>query len=468
MKTILRKLAHRFFYENKINKPTTSRLRFSLVLASIASLFFLAGCDGGNNGLFDYQKAYNSCVDAGGIVEQSTDAEGNIIDVCKYQEIATYDDGEQILTIECELQAFYYGQCNNSLGADGAYEALPPVETCPTCPKTVREMVDDQAEDILMKLDDTGYSHRPFDHHPNYTELKNQTESNPIAQYDLFLDCSGFVGYYVLQGIAEPLYNRLPRGYSCGPLVEEEGVTTRPARPLAADFYDHFLEVPAYNGNEATSVENACWSRVEHISDALPGDVIVYLHKDNLDMETKYCCYKDGTKYKTKIVEDESYCTDGRIIHKPKKYDDGRSKNTGHVLFIHDLAYLSKEKKDDNGDYQWVVEVADSTTGPHMFDSRKIGKNKSVYGSNYYHAWTKGDNGYVQRCIDGSYHRDCTQHNTSQEGDNIKINTSGDHATGIGVGRMYVNDNMDGYRVNYSHKTEKAEVVIGRPVPCEQ
>ena len=465
MKTILRKLAQSFFYEIKINKLTMNRLQFILVLSSIAAFFFLSGCDDGHNGLSDYQKAYNSCVDAGGIVEQSTDAEGNIIDVCKYQEIATYDDGEQILTIECELQAFYRGECNDSPGADGVYEVPPLVETGP---KTVRHMIDDQVEDILMKLDNTGYSHRPFDLHPNYTELASQTESKTIDQYDLFLDCSGFVGYYVLQGIAEPLYKKLPRCYSCGPLEEEEGVTTPPARPLAADFYDHILELAAYSGNEAVSVDNACWSRVPHISDALPGDVIVYLHKGNLDLETKYCCDKDGTEYKTKIVQDESDCTDGRIIYKAKKDDDGNSKNTGHVLFIHDLPYRSTEKKDCTGTYQWVVEVADSTTSPHMFDSRKKGEGNSFYGPNYYHAWTKGDEGYVQRCSDGSYHRDCTQHNTSQAGDNIEINTSGDHATGIGVGKMYINDNMFGYRVNYSHKTEYAEVMIGRPVPCEQ
>lgn len=271
----------------------------------------------------------------------------------------------------------------------------------------------------------------------------------------------------MLQGIAEPLYKKLPRGYSCGPLVEEEGVTDRPARPLAADFYDHFSTAPAYNGEEATSVENACWSKVEKIKDALPGDVIVYLHQDNLDMKTKYCCYKDGYMYKNEIVEEESDCKGkgGRITHKPKKYGDGRSKNTGHVLFIHDRPYRSTEKKDDKGDYQWVVEVADSTTSPHMFDSRKKGEGKSVYDSNSYHAWTKGNNGYVQRCTEGQYHRVCTQHKSCPES-NIKINTSGDHATGIGVGRMYVNDDMDGYRVNYSHNTEKAKVVIGRPVPC--
>ena len=190
--------------------------------------------------------------------------------------------------------------------------------------------------------------------------------------------------------------------------------------------------------------------------------------KENLDLETKYCCYKDGTEYKAVIVKDESDCTNGRIIYKAKKDDDDNSKNTGHVLFIHDLPYRSTEKKDCTGTYQWVVEVADSTTSPHMFDSRKKGEDNSFYGPNYYHAWTKGDEGYVQRCCDGSYHRDCTQHNTSQAGGDIEIDTSGDHATGIGVGKMYINDNMSGYRVNYSHKTEYAEVMIGRPVPCEQ
>lgn len=169
MKTILRKLVQRFFYVSKINKLTINRLQFALIFSSIVA-FFLAGCVDGHKGLSDYQKAYNSCIDKNGIVEQGIDAKGNIVDVCKYQEIQTYDDGEQILTMECELQAFYRGQCNDSLWADGIYEN-PPLETCPTCPKTVREMIHDKGEDILMKLDNTGYSHRPFDLHPNYTEL---------------------------------------------------------------------------------------------------------------------------------------------------------------------------------------------------------------------------------------------------------------------------------------------------------
>lgn len=453
------------FESNSRSKTILMPVRVLALIVVLASLF---ACDSSNTFTSDYQKAYDFCVGQGGAVEQRLDSKGNLINVCRYQEVATYDDGVQTHTMVCELQSFYDGRCNDGLGSDYAHEAPPLLDACPGCPKTVREMIDDQVLDVLAKLDNTGYSHRPFDLHPDYAELASQTTSSPNTGYDLFLDCSGFVGYYVLQGVAKPLYEKLPRRYSCGPLSFEEGVVTSVARPLAADFHDHFLrEVAAFGGGEAFSLENACWSRVEHISDALPGDVIVYLHEENLDLDTQYCCRKEGSLYKAGVVADESACADGRITYKAKTNSDGSSRNTGHVLFVREPAYRSKEKKDSDGIYQWVVEVVDSTTAPHMYDSRKVGEENSVYGSNYYHAWTRGDEKYVQRCADGSYHRDCMQHNTSQVGENIEINTVGDHATGIGVGRIYVNHDMSGYRVNFSHETEHARVVIGRPVVCE-
>ncbi len=465
MSGIPRKIRPFIFRPGKSGTFTLKRRSLIIGLGLVAALF-LAACGGDGSELTDYQKACQYCMEQGGTVEPATDDNGNAIDICKRQEMMTGDDGEQTATIECELQAFYEGRCDDSPGDDGAYEAPPLVGGCPTCPKTVREIFNDQVDDILLKLDNTGYSHRPFSLDPNYTSLAQQTAAAPIDDYDLFLDCSGFVGYYVIQGVAESLYKKIPRCYSCGSLEEEAGVTTPVARPLAADFYDLFKNSPVYAGQEATADDDLCWSRVEHISDARPGDVIVYLHPDNLDLDTKYCCYKDGPVYKTKEVADESACSEGRIIYKAKKDSRGRTKNTGHVLFVHDYPYRSTEKKDNSGVYQWVVEVADSTTSPHMFDSRKKGEGNSVYGPNYYHAWSRGDDGYVQKCADGSYHRDCSAHGTGQTGGNIEINTSHDYATGIGVGRMYVNDDMSGYRTSYSHATDDAEVVIGRPVPC--
>jgi len=430
--------------------------RIVKLISFFAVLSFTIGCNGG--GVSDYQKACDACVAAGGVVERTVNSDGTSMNLCKYQEVQTGDDGDQIVNVECELQSFYAGTCDDSFGSDSNYTQAAVLTGNAT---TIRESIRDKVEDILNKLDNTGYSHRPFDLHPDYKDLSDSTDS-----YNLFLDCSGFVGYYVLQGIANVLYEKLPREYSCGPLTEESGVTTSVARPLAADFYGTFSKASDYNGNEATSLDDACWGKISNIKNALPGDVIAYLHSDNLDMDTKYCCYKEGSVYKTRVVASKSACSDGRIIYKAKKDSDGNYKNTGHVMFVHNTPYRSTEKKDDSGNYQWIVEVADSTTAAHMFDSRKVGDDESVYLLNNYHAWTKGDEGYVQRCENGSYHRDCNKHDTNQSGDNININTSGDHATGIGVGRIYINDGMDGYRSSYSADTTSADIAIGRPIPC--
>jgi hypothetical protein len=83
-----------------------------------------------------------------------------------------------------------------------------------------------------------------------------------------------------------------------------------------------------------------------------------------------------------------------------------------------------------------------------------------------YHAWTKeyNDEKDIQRCPDGSYHRNC-----DQDGTTIIIDTiHKTNPTGIGAGRMYMNEGMDGYRNNYSSLTEQpVKVRIGRPVPCQ-
>ncbi|MBU0651269.1 MAG: hypothetical protein KJ649_08800 [Proteobacteria bacterium] len=435
--------------------------------SAIAMLLMLYGC-GGSITSTSYRENRIACTNSQGIIETSTDANGNEIEICKYQEAAISDDGTHTLTIECPLKDFFNGQCNDDYGEDVNYTSDPPVGTCPTCSKTVREMLDDQMTDILLKLDNTGYTHNShrapnesstFDLHPDYTALKNQTETNPISKYDLFLDCSGLVGYYVLQGIAESLFEKIPKNYSC-------------TRPLAADFVDLAESSAAFAGTEATSTATACWSRVEHIKYAKPGDVIAYRH--------------DGLNFENKL------CPDGRTVNQEKDH-----KSTGHVMFVHDWPYRSTEKKDDNityktitlpngqtlqvvdqdnRQYQWIVQVADSTNATHTADSRKKGAGNSVYGSNTYHAWMAGTEGYVQLCADGSYHRDCSAHSTSRDPNvsNIMIDAPTDsnhlygyHPTGVGAGKLYVNDSMDGYRVRKSHSITKATVVLLRPVPCD-
>ncbi len=170
-------------------------------------------------------------------------------------------------------------------------------------------------------------------------------------------------------------------------------------------------------------------------------------------------------------MDSGSSCDDGRITYKAKKDGDHR-KNTGHVLYVTGYPYRSSKKMGTDHKRQWIVYVADSTTGPHMFDGRRInrdGHDRSHFGPNTYHAWTKGD-GTVWRCKDDSgdieYHRDCSYHGMEDDA-STTISTIKSHATGIGTGRIYINDDMHGYRVNFSHDTARANIYIGRPVPCE-
>jgi hypothetical protein len=117
------------------------------------------------------------------------------------------------------------------------------------------------------------------------------------------------------------------------------------------------------------------------------------------------------------------------------------------------------------------VGISDSTTSPHSGDSRHVGEDKSEYNGNRYHAWAKVDkDGHtgVERCENGEYHRSCDK-NGSTAIERAIINTKHDHTpTGIGAGKMYVNDDMKGYRSKYSADTvdEGVEVFVGRPIKC--
>lgn len=413
-----------------------------MLLALIFAVFAFTSCDGGNSSTDDAKVADDgssstddakaACEALNGTIETYTDETGTEVEVCRYVYHGVFDDGTQVFEMECRIEHLLKGACEDGSGEDAEYELEPPVETCPTCLKTVRQMYNEQVDDILLKLDNTGYRHFPFDLHPNYTVLDEVNKN--ILSYNLFLDCSGFVGYYVIQGLTEQLYSKLPKCY---------GAKTR---PLAADFADHFAAAVAYDEKEATSEDiennNLCWSRIEHIKDALPGDVIVYKHSENITKKGE-CDYEVNG-------------------------------NTGHVLFIHGYPYRSTEKKDANKNYQWVVQVADSTNVIHMFDSRKKRKrdnyvfNQSVYGANNYTAWSMGRNKKheVERCKNGTYHRSCRDFDEHNE-KSIEIVASHKYdPTGIGTGKMYINDKMDGYRAIYSHKTQSADVYIGRPVPC--
>jgi len=123
-----------------------------------------------------------------------------------------------------------------------------------------------------------------------------------------------------------------------------------------------------------------------------------------------------------------------------------------------------------------VVKVADSTTMPHSNDSRKIDDDhtvweKSQYNTNTYTAWSHGDTGTVEQCLDSDnktvFHRSC-----SEFGDRfvkkIDIDTIHDYSpTGIGEGYMYVSDDMQHYRNKKSQSPGDATVIVGRAVKCQ-
>lgn len=446
-----------------------------VVLLLLVSLLF-GGCtlEWGDD-TTPLQEAVIYCQEQNGIVITS-DENGTLL--CQYQEEVQLDDGVETFTTSCDLMAFYEGRCDEA----AQLERKPPVliqETYSSVP--LRIMLHDRVEDILTHLDNTGYAHNRNDNFSLVPDVGGVADS-----YNLFLDCSGFVGYYVLQGIIPDLYNNLEANstYSC-------------SRPLAADFAAVFKAA----GNtfvEATEddigSDNVCWGQVTNLKDARPGDIIVYIHPENFSKNEKETCkdlrevtLADCNKCDYK---DESRRIAGKSVDCKLRDDTDvicvARKNTGHVLYVHGTPYRSKNCKDRGdscyvsedkaesapGNFQWVVKVADSTTAPHMWDSRAAGDDNSIYvgedlSENRYHAWTKKYNGQsdLYRCNDGSYHRDCTNYDGAAE--KIEINTIKETSpTGIGAGYIYVNDARDGFRNKYNAKTETADIRIGRPVKC--
>lgn len=408
------------------------------------------------------EKAEDYCVDQGGRVVALTLGDQSVLQ-CRVEETVQFDDGVSIYSHNYDLLAFY----------DGSHVALPmteqhdaPLVEAPSANPTLRQKLHSRVVDILDNLDNTGYSHNRNDNFCLDPDIDSfPFDDGETDSYNLFLDCSGFVGYYALQGIVESLYDEL-----------EDNSTYSCSRPLAADFA-HVFKSASNNFVEATQADidsgNVCWGQIKHLENVKPGDIIVYAHEENFGDETKVC-------------------SDGRTITLAKclkRNDDGvctQRKNTGHVLFVHKAPYRSKHCKDDTflgfggcydnatvasgmpGDYQWVVQVADSTTSPHSWDTRKAGENRSNYNGNPYHAWTKTYHGVsdLALCNDGEYHRDCSDHGGVDQP--IVINTSHEtNPTGVGVGYMYVNDGRDGFRTKYGSDTEAAQIYFGRPVKCD-
>jgi len=425
-------------------------------------LFLLAGCSPDTDNPSTLQQAEYYCLEQNGTIIEIDLDDNESTTVCRYEEESQFDDGTSTFTHNCEIIAFYEGRCDELAVND--FENGELVQSTLE-DETLGTSLHNRVVDIMNNLDNTGYAHNRND---NFS-LDPDVDTFPFpdgvtSHYNLFLDCSGFVGYYVLQGIVKALYDDLESNsaYSC-------------SRPLAADFADAFMD--ADNSFEEATEEdidngNVCWGQVKSLENAKPGDIIVYTHPDNFGSDTETC-------------------SDGRTIQLAEctKYDGdscASRKNTGHVLIVHKTPYKSQHCKDDTflsfkgcydnetvadimpGDFQWVVHVADSTTSAHSSDSRNLGEDKSVYNNNYYHAWSKTYNGVsdLARCNDGSYHRDCTNHGGIAE--SIVINTTHEtNPTGIGVGYIYVNDARDGFRSKYGSDIESADIYIGRPVKCD-
>jgi len=442
---------------------------FMLFFFMLTTVFFTA-CNSNHNSLTEEAEIY--CKEHNGTIIKHTEYENqSIVKHCRYTEEAQFDDGVSTFTHQCELIAFYEDRCDEEATADFKDTNLI-LKSNNSLNRTfdsndnLGEILYHGVAHLLLNIDNTGYSHNKNNNFSITPKPFKYPEPNNNDPYNLFLDCSGFVGYYVLQGVIKSLYDDLKKNsvYSCG-------------RPLAADFADAIAKAPTHIPDAVQSDienDNVCWKRIDNLADAKRGDIIVYKHSDNIGNETKQC--KDGRTIK---------------LAECKKYKDGKCikrKNTGHVLYIHKAPYRSQHCKDKKsitggsgcyssksyakhtpGNFQWMVRVADSTTSRHSKDGRHVGAGNSHYSSNYYHAWTKDNNNIshsLYRCGDGSYHRNCDDHDGEEE--NIVINTNYlSHPTGVGTGYMYINDDRDGFRTKYYSDISDAEVYIGRPGKCK-
>lgn len=448
----------------------------------VLGLMIMNGCSSNENQT-TIEKARIFCLEENGTLEIMDLGDGNTTEVCMTAQTGIFDGGTENYTFTCDVMDFYTDSCEkegkeetNGL-LEGSKSVICEDDNSQHCAYYSK------VDDILLHLENTGYTHRPFLLNPDIGETGDKK--------NLFLDCSGFVGYYVLQQLSPKLYSDLPRKYSCGPLQKEENIRTAVARPLAADFVNYIKSphrITVQDNVSDVGDDKQCWGRVEHIKDALPGDIIAYVHNGNIDTETKYCCssqmhvhyetnerYETYYTYETEKMSKDDNCS-GRIIYKTKLDSNDHHKSTGHVMFIMKKPYRSTKCKDNGqckyhwmhpfADYQWMVHVGDSTNVKHTSDSRVV---ENSGGSNYkghsYHAWTEGT---VEQCFDGTYHRDCSEHNSTKEKSIVvKGSSKPNHPTGIGAGYIYVNDAMDGYRTRYSSDISDATIVIGRPVECD-
>lgn len=418
----------------------------------VSVLLFFNGCGEDKNEVQKLSPEVSYCNSRNGVVVKDINNE----DICKYIETYDYDEGEQNYTISCNLENFYNNQgCEDS--EDEEFQdsqnnngGLLLLGAKPN--NSIGEVFHQSVKNILNNLDNTGYTHRnhgPFILHPNYTKLLITDENgkkelnSTIKSYNLFLDCSGFVGYYVLQGISPKLYNDIGKCY------------TR-SRSLAADFADTF-ENAKYTTTDAnvtdasfSDLNNSSlqWGRVNKIEDAKAGDILVYKHKKNI-------------------------IHNGECNNTIKKH-----KNTGHVMFI-----MSEPVNSTKYKASMLVKIADSTTAPHSHDSRKIKSikydffnnkyiytidNISTYNENTYTAWSKRNKkDYLELCYDennDTFYRRCEDHGLEKQLQILPQTTKINSPTGIGAGSIYIYKDMMHYRVKKYADKEEATILIGRPI----
>ena len=412
-------------------------------------VFLFLGCSSDNSTALGTDK----CLHDGGEIVTESYPDGSSIQLCSVRRSYIFDDGDQEFIEQCDLENYYYDTCDID-----AVDDKSSSDQLTSTSETVSQLFHDQVYNIMGHIKNTGYAHNA---HNNFSLVPNYTEANTTHNtYDLFLDCSGFVGYYVVQGIAPKLYDDVsPSNYICQ------------NRPLAADFADAIKNAPEVSDDTpaATTADledgEICWGEVKHLKNATSGDILVYKHPKNIKDENVFC-----TDHDTNIT---------RSIHTV-------SGNTGHILFIMDTPKLSDRCKDNSfscgkkqyvlpGDWQYVVTVADSTTSRHMSDSRRHGVGKSDFFGHFYHAWAIDEtntstqtekSGIVEKYDDGSYSKHCA---LSLKDINITTKHK-THPTGVGIGKMYVNADRHGYRNSYTSKIVKNDdeqiVFIGRPVKC--
>ncbi|WP_147821022.1 hypothetical protein [Salidesulfovibrio onnuriiensis] len=385
-------------------------------------------------------KGKKKCLAEGGKVTQKVASDRTKLFVCEIEKCDTACGGERCVLQQYDLEKYATGTCGKVVPDSPPYDP----------DQTVHSRFHMKVDEILSHVENTGYSHNKgnnFSITPDYTEI-----ASPQSSYNLFLDCSGFVGYYVIQGLAETLYaDASPSQYSCQ------------GRPLAADFADVISSAPqvdaAHPAATMRDLMTGCvrWGQVKNVRDIKPGDVIVYKHPGHIGKKNRVC-------------------PDGRTVH-------AISGNTGHIMFAHGEPFRSSNCKDDDpacngldgeipGNWQYGIRIADSTTSRHMHDSRKQNRNdnnESDYEGNNYHSWTAGGTDTLERCEDGTYHRDCSAHG-SVAVESITINTKHKrHPTGIGTGVIFISADRKRYRAsdktkNHFNSSDEAIVFIGRPI----